>query len=187
MNVSGIDPSLAACGLARLEGGRPVTATVKTTPQGDDLRALSGRIDFVLGRALEWLPADGLFVIESPAPRQVNGLAAERHALYYDLVRVLLRRGVVVAVRPSARALYATGKGNAPKTAVLAAVRESFPGVRVSNDNAADALALLAMGSRNLGRPLEVEPICKTPADAKLRAKQLAAGDSLPWPTEKDI
>ncbi|OOB90770.1 hypothetical protein B0T42_09915 [Rathayibacter sp. VKM Ac-2630] len=134
-------------------------------------------MEYVAGRALEWLPTSGLFVIEEPPPTLTGGLAIERHALYYLLVRVLLRRGPVVRVHQATRAMYATGNGRAKKPEVLAAMRAAFPAVRVSDDNAADALALMALGSRNLGRPLEVEPISK---------KQTAAGGSLRWPNEKE-
>ncbi|WP_230670939.1 hypothetical protein [Rathayibacter sp. Leaf248] len=178
MNVSGIDSSLTACGLARhVEGERLVTAVVRTRKQGEDLRAQSDRIEYVAARALEWLPTSGLFVIETPPPMLTGGLAVERHALYYLIVRVLLRRGQVMTVSQATRAMYATGSGKAKKPEVLAAMRAAFPDVRVSDDNAADALALLAMGSRNLGRPLEAEPISK---------KQTAAGAHLPWPNQKD-
>jgi crossover junction endodeoxyribonuclease RuvC len=97
--------------------------------------------------------------------------------LYGLLCDHITRRGVVVEVAPTTRAMYATGSGRAKKPEVLAAVRLSFPGVRVSNDNAADALALAAMGSRNLGRPLEA---------VDLTSKQMAAGQTLPWPNRKD-
>ena len=175
MNVSGIDSSLTACGLARHTNGQLVTAVVRTKKQGDDLRSQSDRIEYVAGRALDWLPDSGLFVIETPPPVLTGGLAIERHALYYLLVRVLLRRGDVVTVSPTTRAMYATGNGRAKKPEVLAAMRATFPDVRLSDDNAADALALLAMGSRRLGSPLEVEPLSK---------KQNAAGEALRWPTQ---
>lgn len=178
MNVSGVDPSIAGCGLARVVDGVVVTATIATKPQGDALRDRLDRARFVAGRALDWLPTSGLFVIEAPSfGSSSQGLRWERMFLYGLLCDHLTRRGHVVEVAPTTRAMYATGSGRSKKPEVLAAMRLSFPGVRVSNDNAADALALAAMGSRNLGLPLEAVDLTK---------KQMAAGQTLPWLDRKD-
>ena len=56
---------------------------------------------------------------------------------------------------PTSRATYATGKDNAGKDAVLAAVVRRYPDVDVTGNDEADALVMAAMGARLLGHPLE--------------------------------
>jgi crossover junction endodeoxyribonuclease RuvC len=74
---------------------------------------------------------------------------------------------------PNARALYATGKGNAAKGAVIDAVTRRFPDwATEGNDNAADAVALMAAGRDWLGHPITDLP--KT---------HRAALDKATWPT----
>jgi crossover junction endodeoxyribonuclease RuvC len=58
-------------------------------------------------------------------------------------------------VPPATLKTYATGKGNASKDAVLAAVVKRYPGWAVTGNDVADAVVLMAMGARLLGHPLE--------------------------------
>jgi Holliday junction resolvasome RuvABC endonuclease subunit len=58
---------------------------------------------------------------------------------------------------PTTAKLYWTMHGHASKEAMLAAARERFPGVPIVDHNAADSVALAAMGARRLGFPMEPE------------------------------
>ncbi|NUS59160.1 MAG: hypothetical protein HOV66_30530, partial [Streptomycetaceae bacterium] len=77
----------------------------------------------------------------------------------------------VVEVTTGGVKKYATGKGNAGKDEVLAAVVRRYPDVEVSNNNEADALVLRAMGCDHLGQPLAVVP-----------QTHRAALDKVAWP-----
>jgi len=57
-------------------------------------------------------------------------------------------------VATSARAKFATGKGNAPKEAVLLAMERAFPEVKLANNNEADALAVAATICQQLQLPI---------------------------------
>ena len=72
---------------------------------------------------------------------------------------------------PTARAKYGTGKGNAAKDAVLAAVIRRYPAVDVTGNDEADALILAAMGARHLGIPLELSPVPGPCLDALLKVR----------------
>lgn len=81
----------------------------------------------------------------------------------------------VAVVTPSQRMLYATGRGLASKGAVIDAVARRWPQyVTEGDDNAADAVVLMAMGLDWSGRPL-------TPMPATHRR----ALDKVAWP-DKD-
>ncbi|WP_211355193.1 hypothetical protein [Blastococcus colisei] len=99
-----------------------------------------------------------LVVVEGLAYSRTTGKAAERAGLWHLVVERL--DGVVpwAQVPPTARAKYATGKGNAAKDAVLAAVVRRFPDVEVTGNDQADALVLAAMGLDHLGHPPVVVP-----------------------------
>jgi crossover junction endodeoxyribonuclease RuvC len=54
------------------------------------------------------------------------------------------------------RAKYATGKGNAGKQDVLASVVRDHPDTEILDHNMADAMIFAAMGSRSIGKPMEI-------------------------------
>lgn len=110
-----------------------------------------------------------------PQGGKAAGSVIERAWLWGFLVDQLVPRGHVVQVRTKTRAKYASGSGNADKKTVLAAVRESFPGVHVPDDNVADALALAAMGARWGGAPI----------DGALMKSQTDAMSAVVWPTRE--
>jgi crossover junction endodeoxyribonuclease RuvC len=114
-----------------------------------------------------------LVVIEAPAFSRTTGHMHDRSGLWWLVVDALHGNDFpVVEVTATQRAKYATGKGNAAKDAVLAAVVRRYPDVEVSNNNEADALVLAAMGTRALGHPIETS----------LPVVNLAAMDAVRWP-----
>lgn len=115
-----------------------------------------------------------LVVVEQPAFSRSTGSMHDRSGLWWLAVAKLrsLDRPVV-EVTPTARAKYATGKGNAGKDAVLAAVVRRYPDVEVTGNDEADALVLAAMGARWAGHPIDDPP--KT---------HLAALEAVRWPEE---
>lgn len=155
MIAVGIDPSLTCTGVAvhELDGDLWTTRRVVTKAQGTTLAARRGRLREAISGVLRWIPARvDVAVIEVPNHRQQFGAQNERVALYWWLVDQLLARGPVVEVAPAQRAKLATGRGNADKKTVLAAVRAAYPNAVIPDDNVADAVALAAAGAHWLGR-----------------------------------
>ncbi len=184
----GLDLSLTGTGIAvGVAGQAPTVTTIKSAGAKDAtladrvarLRSIEREISCTLNPHL-WegitTPLPALFVIEAPAFASKTGHAHDRSGLWWLLVeRLHAWPGIwhVVEVTPSARAKSATGRGNAGKDEVLAAVVRRYPDVPVANNNEADALVLAAMGSRHLGHPIDNPP--KT---------NLAAMDAVHWPTK---
>lgn len=180
--VLGVDQSLTSTGLALvMPDGHVHTIVIESAP-GDGLMGTRRRVRYIVGRTLrfigEHVDLDGtlrvLSVIEAPYVPQggkAAGLVIERAWLFGMLVDQLAIWGPVVQVRTKTRAKYATGNGNAEKPEVLAAMRAEHPGVRIADDNVADALALAAMGARRMGAPIDG-------ASTKARA---AAMDAVAW------
>jgi hypothetical protein len=161
-------------GLAKHEGGKTELDRVGSgkTPDGD-LGAVRDRVRYLVGGTLLFAPTRCLSVIEAPyIPQHNAGAVLERAWLFGILVDQLMVRGPVVQVRTKVRAMYATDNGNAQKPEVLAAMRAKFPDLTIRDDNEADALALLCMGARFLG----------TPIDGPISKKQQQAMTTTVWP-----
>lgn len=194
-HVAGIDLSLTNTGVAVHRGDlerprlRNVLSAPNKTSRTDDGAAYSSlldrrtRIQTIAARVLEAALADydpesddpPLFVIESPVVLQSNSGQAtiDRIGLWWYIVTLLFKRGVVVEVAPTTLKRYATGSGSGRKAGVLASMPYMFPGLFVDDDNTADALVLMAMGARALGFPVEPSPQRVTPS----------ALDAVKWPT----
>lgn len=169
MIVIGIDPSLTATGVALVDLDDIFAVDVQTiTSKPPTLPGIDGRVQRqaqICHSMLGLLDSSGatfygglpfLAVIEQPAYSSRTGHQHDRSGLWWRIVdRLHERHAEVVEVAPSARARYATGKGNAGKDEVLLAIARRYPHVDVSNNNEADALVLAAIGARLLGRPLE--------------------------------
>lgn len=168
--IVGLDLSLSSTGVAhvqRYDGGayaaftRHLTVKARHVPRGGEPHTLaerSVRLRRLAGMIVnECIDAD-LVVVEGPSYASDTGKAHDRAGLWWLVVGRLTGGGLnVVEVPPSTVKTYATGKGNASKDAVLAAVIRRYPAVEVSDNNEADALALAAMGARFTGHPLEHE------------------------------
>lgn len=114
-----------------------------------------------------------LAVMELPAPSRAGGGSHERAWLWWEIYRSLHSSGIPVGLlTPNQRALYATGKGNASKQAVVDAQARRWPDWHTEgDDNLADAVVLMAAGMDHLGHPI-----------AKVPATHRAAIDKATWP-----
>ena len=179
-NVVGVDPSLTATGLA-IVTHRAVVATkvVGSTPRPGWV-GNAARVREIVGPVAAFIPRFSLVVIEEmyvPKGPKAGGSVIERAWLWGFIVDQAVQRGCeVVVVNNSHRAMLATGNGGAKKTDVKAAMKKRFPGVRVSDDNAADALALAAAGAWWAGFPIE----------GPTHAGQNEAMSKVPWPTKRE-
>ena len=174
--VVGLDPSLTNCGIAVLEGepaANNIHASVASLlcvgHPGKDSDGWDERSDRVVSQTrlvLSRVPPDAALVVIEAMPYMRKPLPSygDRWALWWGIYSSLRARRTPIAVcHQATRAAWATGKGNAPKDDVLAAVREMWPhaGLRPRNDdNRADALVVASMGALHLDwrLPFEIKP-----------------------------
>jgi Holliday junction resolvasome RuvABC endonuclease subunit len=166
--VCGLDLSLTGSGVAGADWARTVASSGR---RDDSFLARRTRLHRLAGGVVALVGACDLAVVEGPAYSSTTGSVWDRAGLWWLVVDGLMRREIPVAVvAPTARAKYATGRGNAGKAAVVAAVRRTYR-VPVADDNQADAYVLAAMGHDWLGEPLVEVP-----------AGQRRALDHVAWP-----
>lgn len=177
MIVVGIDTSLTSTGIAVVDDGRIILLdSVKSTGKaGDSVITKTHRIQSCADRVLAIVNrySPQLIVIEGPSFNSRFGAPHDRAGLWWGIVIPLILDGKNVAVAPpTCRAKYGTGKGNAKKVDVTAAVRGTYQGLtteRIANDDEGDALILAAMGARRLGMPVVGESLTDAQLDG-LRA-----------------
>ena len=177
--VIGIDPSLTGTGIASSNGWVEVSGYTKTRSKDPGITQLPhperlAAMRDLLAQIRKAIGCPTLAVMELPAPSRSGGGAHERGWLWWEIYHYLTASYLPVGLlTPNARALYATGKGNAAKGAVIDAVSRRWPAwTTEGNDNAADAVTLMAAGRDWLGTPLTDMP--KT---------HRAALDKATWPT----
>lgn len=185
-SVVGIDLSLTSTGVAvvnhkgatavqRVRSKAPSTPRNAKTgkPEPATLEQRHERLQSIWRKVVQLARWAELVVVEQPAFSAQGGQHHDRSGLWWDVVHELLNLGVpLVEVTPGAVKKYATGKGNAGKDDVLAAVVRRYAAVaEVGNNDEADALVLAAMGARHLGFPLE----------ESLPTKHLEALEAVRW------
>jgi Holliday junction resolvasome RuvABC endonuclease subunit len=145
-NTIGIDPSYTATGLATPTG----THVIKTKPaDGTDIWRAAFIARQLHAAIIEHEPE--LIAIEAPVAYSHNGL---RLGILHGIIRYVLNPFAhqIILAPPATLKKYATGKGNAPKHAVIAeAIRRlDYAG---NDDNEADALWLSHLAAHLLGEP----------------------------------
>lgn len=174
--VIGLDVSMTSTGLVS-STGRLVTITSKPGPA--TLVARTRRLVTLADEILVAVMDEGapdLVVIEGPSYASQYGKAHERAGLWWlVLERLAVERLAVAEMAPTARMRYATGKGQAKKDAVVAAVTRRYPEFQVDSNDLADALVLCAAGRHHLGHCLAEVP--KTHA---------LAAEAVAWPSTEE-
>jgi crossover junction endodeoxyribonuclease RuvC len=179
--VVGVDLSLTSTGICRITSGAIQLDRVRTKGSTNDtLWATRDRFNRIADRVAAKIVGCDLVVLEGPAMSRTNGHQHDRSGLWWLIADMCMSTQdstgdeplQVVSVSPTARARYATGKGNAGKDEVLAAVVRRYPQAEVTGNDAADALILAAMGARHLGEPIE-ESLAKV---------NLTAMEAVRWP-----
>lgn len=156
MRVTGLDLSLTATGIACATPDQINTYTVGSRPDDGTLTGRSTRLRGLVSAIWPYVQHTDMVIIEAPAYSSNSGKAHDRSGLWWMLVGRMTGAGMtVVEVRPNSLKMYATGKGNADKDTVLAAVIRRYLTVQVANNNEADALVLACMGLRRLGAPYD--------------------------------
>jgi crossover junction endodeoxyribonuclease RuvC len=158
----GIDLSLASTGLADAAGS-VLRVQTKPTRGADPLTDTLARLERITGAVRQWAVLAELVTIEGPSYGQGRqGGEHARAGLWWAVVRTLVDNGHrIIVVPPATLKTYATGKGNASKDTVLAAVVKRYPAHDVTGNDVADAVTLAAIGARILGRPID-DPMPKT-------------------------
>jgi crossover junction endodeoxyribonuclease RuvC len=171
--VIGLDLSLTGTGVAIIGHNGVSTGLIKSKgKKGDSLASRRERLKLIRHDLSMLIPTNALVVIEQPAYSQTGGSHHDRSGLWWMVVDLAIEWGfTVVEVSPTGVKKYATGKGNASKDAVLAAVVKRYLDVDVTDNNIADALTLAAMGARALGLPVE----------KSMPALNLTAMDAVRW------
>ncbi|MFF6931552.1 hypothetical protein [Streptomyces californicus] len=163
--VIGLDPSLTATGIASTRGwcevigyrkARTKDPGITQLPHTERLTAMRNLVNQVITA----IGQPDLVVIELPAVSRSGGGAHERGWFWWQLYNQLHNTQIPIGLlSPNQRALYATGKGNAGKGAVIDQVSRRFPAWSTDgNDNAADAVTLMAAGADWLGHPITPMP-----------------------------
>jgi crossover junction endodeoxyribonuclease RuvC len=177
--VIGIDPSLTGTGIASSNGWCEVIGYKKQRAKDPGITQLPhperlAAMRALLNQVLTIIGTPDLAVMELPAPSRSGGGAHERGWFWWQIYNQIHNRQIPIGLlTPNQRALYATGKGSASKGPVIDAVTRRFPDwATEGNDNACDAVALMAAGRDWLGHPI-----------ADLPKTHRAALDKATWPT----
>lgn len=159
--VLGVDPSLTASAVASTAGWVEVAGLDGHRDDGYPRRL--ARIAAVAVQVTQLIKplSTSLVVLEGPAPsRGAMPSAFDRAGLWWRIYSYCIVHGIPVAVcPPNIRAMYATGVGNAGKGAVIDQVARRWPTwLTKGDDNAADAVTLMALGADWCGHPLTDMP-----------------------------
>lgn len=182
--VIGLDVSLTGTGIAdiTIDATNDTHITTHTvTSSGRKGATLTDRISRIrkLRNAIcDRIVIADLIVVEAPAFASSTGQVWDRAGLWHHVMAVVDTRGIpYVEVAPQKPKKFATGKGNADKTAVAAGITKLW-GDRANpgNDNEFDALTLATMGAIHAcGRAL--------PITILERHREVVAG--IEWPALK--
>lgn len=151
MKIVGLDLSLTSTGVAVVSDCGYTTNTLKPTTTGHQ------RLRWLQQQISERTLTATLVVIEGPSYGSTAGQKGhhERAGLWWMVTHELWAWSIPTAIAPPAAVKrYATGKGNAGKDEVLAAVIRRFADFEGSSNDAADALVLAALGADHHGMPI---------------------------------
>jgi crossover junction endodeoxyribonuclease RuvC len=184
MTVVGLDLSLTATGICRLDRDEPpvlTTITSKGTAK-DTVAERSARLHNLADRIIAATNdfrsySPHLIVVEGPSVMSKGGSNWDRAGLWWWVVGVLHSVDLPVAiVPPSTLKKWATTSGAADKATVAVNLARLWPDTTGANDNEWDALGLATMGAQWLDWP-------RTPA----RAHHPAALNGAQWPERSAV
>lgn len=188
MKVIGLDLSLASTGFAVYYNGAIAVDRIRVPARPND-HAQFRRIRLIASGVQDLVRGHGgtgdadLVVVEGLAVASQTGQHLTRAGMWHLVMEAIDARGIPWAqVPPTTLKKYATGKGNAGKDEVLAAVIRRFSDIEVRGNDEADALVLAAMGADWLGEPMADMPAANRASLAKVAWPELrhSAGHILP-------
>lgn len=187
--VSGLDLSLTSTGIARITwepNGHVQCDTTKITSTGSDTATLLERIRRIRHcrkRIVDYVSGSDLVVVEGPVPgssvaKGKDGHRHDRSGLWHEVLGDLdeAYEMPLAEIAPTARAKYATGNGQAPKDAVLAAAIKRYTDWDITGHDVGDAVVILAMACRWIGRPIDKVPQLHASAMTKVRWPDMPVG-----------
>lgn len=182
--VIGLDLSLTSTGIADFTHlpGQVVTKTIRSKPSGDTTLDMHTRLTRIVHEVAEYLlymgPHPALIVIEGPSYGSKGNALHQIAGLWWLAVDRIIGHGYPIAVvPPSVLKKYATGRGNADKTAMAVALANRWGGNELRDDNQVDAWWLGAAGRDHLGLPYVKVPQAHREALAKVAWPEVTRGD----------
>lgn len=172
MKVMALDLSLRKTGVCDPDGETSIVAG-RACSRGDYVSAAHRLVDIrdAIAELIGMWDPD-LIIVEGysyGSPHQAHPVGELGGVIRAAMID---RQQTFVLIAPTQRAKYATGKGNANKSAVMLAVGKRFPDRLVpASDDEADALVLWAMAQDHYGTPV-----------VKMPATHRVALDSVEWP-----
>lgn len=166
----GLDLSLTSTGIASIHGDVVTVRRVTSNATHGTTADTADRLDRIVADVLASVPlSDSTHVaIEGPSFGSTGPGQHVRGGLWWMIRRELAKASIdTIIAAPATVKKYATGKGNAAKDAVLAAVIKRYPHVELSGNDEADALVLAAIAARVGGHPVEIA-LPRVQADACL-------------------
>lgn len=171
--IIGLDISLTGTGLADFnwDGGN-ATRVIRSTSNGKTVADQFIRLRDIVREVDELIsfmgPHPALVVIEGPSYGSRGAGTWDRAGLWWLVVCLILdRRYPLAVVPPAVLKKYATGRGNADKTAMAVALQKRAD-LELGDDNRVDAWWLGAMGRDHLGHPPVDLPKAQREALAKV-------------------
>lgn len=157
--ILGIDFSLTSTGVCAITDGEAECITIRSSKE-ETWDAFPRRVESIAVAIHEWAGDEMLgaaLVIETPAFAGKSSSLDRMFGGWWIAVNTFSRLGYDTPLRvtPQQVKKYATGKGNANKDEVLAAVIRRYPDVFVTGNDQADALVLAAIGAGVYGEPFE--------------------------------
>ena len=151
--VVGLDLSWTGSGMADNQGRAEVfkTAPRQYPTQWDRLEAIVQTVLVFCDTPERPI----LILVEGPSFASKGRAVVDMGGLWWSVTRELWRAGhEIYEVPPSVRMMWATGKGQAGKPAVVAAVARREPDLVIENDDIADAAAIRALAGALIDCPV---------------------------------
>lgn len=151
MKITALDLSLASTGVAEWEDGARRSWTFggvgkRTDTVQQRYARLYDMADQAVDAAVNGHQVADIALVEAHTFAAKGGSQHDRSGYWWLVVSGLIRAGIpVVEVSPSQIKQFATGKGNAPKDAVLMAVVRRHPDLEFDTNDEADAITMVDM------------------------------------------
>ena len=155
MRVVGLDLSLTSTGVATSHDTARIRPPAAFAPAELGPESTIHRIRHIAARVGKAVADADVVVLESLFPSTMPG-TMERIGLFWRVLDVVLVQAPyagVATIHPVSLKVFATGRGNADKPAMVDAARHHF-GNRIGGDDEADAAWCAAIGHAAIGQPI---------------------------------
>lgn len=177
--VIGLDLSLTSTGIADFtHDGQVITKTIRSASNGKAVTDQYDRLANIVREIADYISSQGphpaLVLIEGPSYGSKGAGTWDRAGLWWLVACLIIdRKHPLAVVPPAVLKKYATGRGNADKTAMAVALQKRW-GIELGDDNKVDAWWLGAAGREYLGQPYVDMPKAQREALAKVAWPEVA-------------